>query len=55
MTAGLDVPKTDPREVARQTADAILAGEFEVLADDTHPRGESRALPRGTERTALAA
>ena len=35
MTAGLDVPKTDPREVARQTADAILAGEFEVLADDT--------------------
>jgi len=35
MTAGLDVTKTDPREVARQTADAILAGEFEVLADDT--------------------
>ena len=35
MTAGLDVSKTDPREVARQTADAILAGEFEVLADDT--------------------
>ena len=35
MTAGLDVIKTDPREVARQTADAILAGEFEVLADDT--------------------
>ncbi len=35
MTAGLDVPKADPREVARQTADAIIAGEFEILADDT--------------------
>jgi NAD(P)-dependent dehydrogenase (short-subunit alcohol dehydrogenase family) len=35
MTAGLDVPKADPREVARKTAEAILAGEFEVLADDT--------------------
>jgi NAD(P)-dependent dehydrogenase (short-subunit alcohol dehydrogenase family) len=35
MTAGLDVPKIDPREVARQAADAILAGTYEVLADDT--------------------
>jgi NAD(P)-dependent dehydrogenase (short-subunit alcohol dehydrogenase family) len=35
MTAGLDVPKADPHEVARQTAEAILTGEFEVLADDT--------------------
>ena len=35
MTSGLDVPKVDPREVARQTAEAILAGEFEVLADET--------------------
>jgi NAD(P)-dependent dehydrogenase (short-subunit alcohol dehydrogenase family) len=35
MTSGLDVPKADPHEVARQTAGAILAGEFEVLADDT--------------------
>jgi hypothetical protein len=35
MTSGLDVPKADPREVARQTAEAILAGEFEVLADNT--------------------
>ena len=34
MTAGLDVPKADPRDVARQTAEAILAGEFEVLADE---------------------
>jgi NAD(P)-dependent dehydrogenase (short-subunit alcohol dehydrogenase family) len=35
MTAGLDVPKADPRDVARQAADAIVAGAFEVLADDT--------------------
>ena len=35
MTAGLDVPKADPREVAHQTAEAILDGEFEVLADET--------------------
>ena len=27
MTAGLDVPKADPREVARKTAEAILAGD----------------------------
>jgi NAD(P)-dependent dehydrogenase (short-subunit alcohol dehydrogenase family) len=45
MTAGLDVPKADPREVARQTADAILAGEFEVLADDT-----TRAVKAGLSR-----
>jgi NAD(P)-dependent dehydrogenase (short-subunit alcohol dehydrogenase family) len=35
MTAGLDVPKADPRDVARQAVDAILAGAYEVLADDT--------------------
>jgi hypothetical protein len=35
MTAGLDIPKADPREVARQTADAIATGRFEVLADET--------------------
>ena len=35
MTAELDVPKADPRDIARQTADAIIAGEFEVLADET--------------------
>ena len=35
MTARLDVPKADPRDIARQTADAILAGQFEVLADQT--------------------
>jgi NAD(P)-dependent dehydrogenase (short-subunit alcohol dehydrogenase family) len=35
MVAALDVPKIDPREVARQTADGIQAGAFEVLADET--------------------
>jgi hypothetical protein len=35
MTAGVDAAKADPREIARQTADAIIAGEFEILADDT--------------------
>jgi NAD(P)-dependent dehydrogenase (short-subunit alcohol dehydrogenase family) len=33
MAAGVDGPKADPRDVARQTADAIAAGAFEVLAD----------------------
>jgi NAD(P)-dependent dehydrogenase (short-subunit alcohol dehydrogenase family) len=34
MTADLDVPKIDPGVVAVQVADAILGGDFEVLADD---------------------
>jgi NAD(P)-dependent dehydrogenase (short-subunit alcohol dehydrogenase family) len=34
MTAGVDAPKADPREIARQAADAILTGSYEVLADD---------------------
>jgi NAD(P)-dependent dehydrogenase (short-subunit alcohol dehydrogenase family) len=38
MVASLDVPKVNPRDVARQTADAIEAGDFEVLADDTARR-----------------
>jgi NAD(P)-dependent dehydrogenase (short-subunit alcohol dehydrogenase family) len=45
LTAGLDVPKADPREVARQTAEAILAGEFEVFADDT-----TRSVKSGLSR-----
>jgi NAD(P)-dependent dehydrogenase (short-subunit alcohol dehydrogenase family) len=48
MTSGLDVPKADPREVARQTAGAILAGEFEVLADDT-----TRAVKAGLSRAVI--
>ncbi len=35
MTAGLDAPRADPHVIARRTADAIIAGDFEVLADDT--------------------
>jgi NAD(P)-dependent dehydrogenase (short-subunit alcohol dehydrogenase family) len=35
MTARVDAPKADPREIARQTIDAIIAGESEILADDT--------------------
>jgi NAD(P)-dependent dehydrogenase (short-subunit alcohol dehydrogenase family) len=34
LTAGFDAPKADPRQVARQTVDAITVGAFEVLADD---------------------
>jgi NAD(P)-dependent dehydrogenase (short-subunit alcohol dehydrogenase family) len=33
LTAALDVPKSDPRDVARQTYDALEAGRAEVLAD----------------------
>ena len=34
MTTGFDVPKNDPRDVARQIVDAIEHGDAEVLADD---------------------
>lgn len=34
MVAALDVPKNDPRDVARQIVDAIESGADEVLADD---------------------
>jgi hypothetical protein len=42
MTAGVDVPKIDPRDVAVLVADAILAGDFEVLADDLTRSVKSR-------------
>jgi NAD(P)-dependent dehydrogenase (short-subunit alcohol dehydrogenase family) len=42
MTAGVDAPKADPRDVARQTADAIIAGDFEALADDAARMLKSR-------------
>jgi NAD(P)-dependent dehydrogenase (short-subunit alcohol dehydrogenase family) len=48
MTSGLDVPKADPRAVARQTAEAIVAGEFEVLADDT-----TRTVKAGLSREVI--
>ena len=34
-TRFVDAPKADPRDIACQTADAIIAGEHEILADDT--------------------
>ena len=42
MVAHLDVPKADPRDVAVQVADAILAGDFEILADDLTRSVKSR-------------
>jgi hypothetical protein len=34
MTSAFDVPKNDPRQVARQIVDGIERGDVEVLADD---------------------
>jgi NAD(P)-dependent dehydrogenase (short-subunit alcohol dehydrogenase family) len=34
MTSGFDVPKNDPRQVARAIVDGIERGDAEVLADD---------------------
>ena len=42
MVAHLNVPKADPRDVAVQVADAILAGDFEILADDLTRSVKSR-------------
>ena len=38
MTAGLEVPKSSPDDVARQVLDGVEAGDFEVLADDPSRR-----------------
>ncbi|MFD3837804.1 SDR family oxidoreductase [Streptomyces sp. NPDC058642] len=35
MTAGVDAPKADPRDIAVAALDGIEAGAHEVLADDT--------------------
>jgi NAD(P)-dependent dehydrogenase (short-subunit alcohol dehydrogenase family) len=35
MAAHVDAPKADPHAVAGLTVDAIIAGEYEILADDT--------------------
>ena len=35
LTAHLDVPKADPRDIARIAADGIIAGDYEILADET--------------------
>lgn len=50
MTAKLDVPKADPRDVAVQVAEAILAGDFEVLADDLTRSVKSRLSDDVTAR-----
>jgi NAD(P)-dependent dehydrogenase (short-subunit alcohol dehydrogenase family) len=42
MAAGVDAPRADPRDVARLTADAIIAGDFEILADDVTRAIKSR-------------
>ncbi len=34
MTTGFDVPKNDPRDVARQIVDGVERGDAEVLADE---------------------
>ena len=34
MVADIDAPKSDPRDIARLTVDAIAAGDVEVVADD---------------------
>lgn len=46
MGAGLDGPKSDPADVAAQSLDAIAAGEYEVLADDTS-RNVQAGLAKG--------
>ena len=42
MTARVDAAKADPRDIAQLTADAIIAGDFEILADDTTRAIKSR-------------
>jgi NAD(P)-dependent dehydrogenase (short-subunit alcohol dehydrogenase family) len=42
MTARVTAPKADPRDIARLTADAIIAGDYEILADDTTRSVKSR-------------
>jgi NAD(P)-dependent dehydrogenase (short-subunit alcohol dehydrogenase family) len=46
MAKGMDGPKADPADVAAQAVDAIAAGEYEVLADDTS-RGVQAGLAKG--------
>jgi NAD(P)-dependent dehydrogenase (short-subunit alcohol dehydrogenase family) len=48
MSAGIDLPKDSPESVARQTFDAVEAGEIEVLADE-RTRFVKASLPRDHE------
>jgi len=41
-TAALAVPKANPRDVAKLVADAILCGDFEILADEATSLAKSR-------------
>ena len=41
MTTRYDVPKNDPRDVARQIVDGIRHGEIEVLADESSRQAKS--------------
>ncbi len=46
MAAGLDAPKSNPADVAALAIDAVAAGAYEVLADDTS-RGVQAGLAKG--------
>jgi short-subunit dehydrogenase len=48
MAAGLDAPKSNPADVAAVALDAVAAGAYEVLADDT-----SRAVQAGLAQGVL--
>jgi hypothetical protein len=45
LVRGLNVPKSNPTEVARQTLDALVAGKDEILAD-----AATRTLKQGLSR-----
>jgi NAD(P)-dependent dehydrogenase (short-subunit alcohol dehydrogenase family) len=42
MTAGIQAPKADPRDIAGQAVDAIASGALEVLGDETTSTVKSR-------------
>jgi hypothetical protein len=41
MTTAYDVPKNDPRDVARQIVDGVRDGRAEVLADEDSRRAKA--------------
>jgi hypothetical protein len=41
MAAGIDAPKNDPRQVARDIIDGIECGDTEVLADNVARQADS--------------
>jgi short-subunit dehydrogenase len=46
MAAGMDGPKSNPADVAGLALDAVAAGDYEVLADDTS-RGVQAGFAQG--------